>query len=222
MTNLKIQKKYKKRYLRDASIFGIIGTIILPLVSLLFALQDSLTDSNFSVIGGSSIEKRIPHVLLCAFISLHFYSHLNFIMFVTGNEKFFARNYLKVAGGLLTISALFPYDPSYVNGWNSEIHIILSFIGVGLFILSFILLMNNLKYFDPKIYLAFTSIGFIALILFGIVVLKIFIINSLVEVIGLALASLFMYILSLCILKSKNFDPKDFYEYYLNKKTMKK
>ena len=56
MTNLEIQKKYKKRYLRDASIFGIIGTIILPLVSLLFALQDSLTDSNFSVIGGSSIE----------------------------------------------------------------------------------------------------------------------------------------------------------------------
>lgn len=207
-------KKCRKRYLLTTSIFGVVGVIIIPLLAFIFAKQDSLTESNFSVIGGSSIEKRIPHILLCSLISFFFYYGINLMMYITGNEKFYARNYLKTAAIMLSLSAFFPYDPLYNNAWSSQIHIILSFIGVGLFILSFILLVANLKYFDIWIYRVFMSIGLIALLLAGIIVLKIFIINSLVEVIGLGLSSLFMYLLTIAVYKSKNFDVVDFYNYY--------
>ena len=41
-------KTYKRKYLRTASIFGVIGMIIMPLLVFLFASHDSLTNSNIS------------------------------------------------------------------------------------------------------------------------------------------------------------------------------
>ena len=91
---------YKKKYLLTASIFGIIGIIAIPVLAYFFASQESLFESNMSVIG-SKQEHRLFHIILCSIIAVYYHSFITFIMYATGSKKFFAKKMLYWATPML-------------------------------------------------------------------------------------------------------------------------
>lgn len=215
MDNEKKLKTYKKRYLRTASIFAIIGIIIMPLAVLLFSLHDSLTNSNISVIG-SKPEHHLELIILVSSLSIFYHFYILYIYYITENRKFFAKKMLNVATPFMVISTLFRYNPED-NYWISQIHVIFSFVAAVLYIYCIVLLVMHLRYFDRKISYFCTVVMTIVAILAFLIIFKTMIISSLLEIIGVAALSLILFIISIMVYKSKNFDLVDFYEYHDNK-----
>ena len=215
MDNEKKLKNYKKRYLRTASIFAIIGIIIMPLAVLLFSLHDSLTNSNISVIG-SKPEHHLELIILVSSLSIFYHFYILYIYYITENRKFFAKKMLNVATPFMVISTLFRYNPED-NYWISQIHVIFSFVAAVLYIYCIVLLVMHLRYFDRKISYFCTVVMTIVAILAFLIIFKTMIISSLLEIIGVAALSLILFIISIMVYKSKNFDLVDFYEYHDNK-----
>jgi len=215
LDNEKKLKTYKKRYLRTASIFAIIGIIIMPLAVLLFSLHDSLTNSNISVIG-SKPEHHLELIILVSSLSIFYHFYILYIYYITENRKFFAKKMLNVATPFMVISTLFRYNPED-NYWISQIHVIFSFVAAVLYIYCIVLLVMHLRYFDRKISYFCTVVMTIVAILAFLIIFKTMIISSLLEIIGVAALSLILFIISIMVYKSKNFDLVDFYEYHDNK-----
>lgn len=212
-------KTYKRKYLRTASIFGVIGMIIMPLLVLLFASHDSLTNSNISVIGATK-EHHVEHVLLISALSIFYHVYILYIYYITENRKFFAKRMINVATPFMILSSLFRYNPEE-NYWTAQIHVIFSFIAAILYIYCVILLVMHLRYFDRKIsgfcFMIITAVAAIAFL----IIFKTMIISSLIEIVGVAAVSAVLFTISLLVYKSKNFDVVDFYEYHLNEKNNK-
>ncbi|MBQ9730920.1 MAG: hypothetical protein IJV94_02180 [Bacilli bacterium] len=209
-------KIYKRKYLLTASIFAIIGIIIMPLAVLLFSLNDSLIDSNISVIG-SKPEHHLELILLVSSLAIFYHFYILYIYYITENNKFFAKKMINVATPFMILSTIFRYNPEE-NYWMAQIHVIFSFIAAILYIYCVILLVLHLKYFDPKISgFCFVVISGVAVVAF-LIVFKTMIISSLLEIIGVAAVSAILFIISIMVYKSKNFDVIDFYEYHKNNK----
>lgn len=210
-------KTYKRKYLRTASIFGIVGVIIMPLLVLLYALNDSLLDSNISVIGANK-EHHLGLILLVSALSIFFHLYILYIYYITENQKFFAKKMINVATPFMIISTVFKYNPEQ-NYWTAQLHVIFSFIAAILYVYCVILLINHLRFFDSKI--SNFCYGVIApiVIVAVLIALKTMIISSLLEIIGIAAVSLTLFIISIMVYKSKNFDVVDFYEYHKQEKT---
>ena len=214
-TNSKL-KTYKKRYLRTASIFAIIGIIIMPLLVLLFALNDSLIDSNISVIGATK-EHHIELILLVSALAIFYHLYILYIYYITENNKFFAKKMINVATPFMIISTIFKYNPEE-NYWTAQLHVIFSFIAALLYIYCVILLVMHLRYFDSKISgFCFSIMTGVAAVAF-LIVFKTMIISSLLEIIGIAAISAILFTISIMVYKSKNFDIVDFYEYHNKEK----
>lgn len=212
-------KTYKRKYLRTASIFGVIGMVLMPLLVLLFALQDSLVNSNISVIGAQK-ENHFEHVLLISALSIFYHIYILYIYYITENRRFFAKKMINVATPFMIISSLFRYNPEE-NYWMSQIHVIFSFIAAILYIYCVILLVMHLRYFDSKIsgfcFIIITAVAALAFL----IIFKTMIISSLIEIVGVAAISAILFVVSIMVYKSKNFDVIDFYEYHLNEKKNK-
>ena len=213
-TNDKL-KTYKKKYLRTASIFAIIGIIIMPILVLLFALNDSLIESNISVIGATK-EHHIELILLVSGLAIFYHMYILYIYYITENNKFFAKKMINVATPFMILSTIFKYNPEE-NYWTAQLHVIFSFIAAILYIYCVILLVMHLRYFDSKISgFCFSIITGVAVIAF-LIIYKTMIISSLLEIIGVAAISTVLFVISIMVYKSKNFDVIDFYEYHEKK-----
>lgn len=209
-------KTYKRKYLLTASIFAIIGIVIMPLAVFIFSLNDSLIDSNISVIG-SKPEHHLELILLVSSLAIFYHFYILYIYYITENNKFFAKRMINVATPFMIISTIFKYNPEE-NYWLAQLHVIFSFIAALLYIYCVILLVMHLKYFDPKIStFCFSVIAGVAIVAF-LIIFKTMIISSLLEIIGVAAVSAVLFIISIMVYKSKNFDVVDFYEYHKNNK----
>ena len=152
-------------------------------------------------------------IILVSTLAIFYHFYISYIFHITENNTFFSKRMLNVATPFMIISSFFRYNPED-NYWMAQMHVIFSFIAAILYIYCVLLLVMHLRYFDRKIPALCGSVATAAFIIALLVVLDTFIISSLLEIIGVAAISVVLFVVSLLVYKSKNFDIIDFYEYH--------
>lgn len=102
--------KYRRNFRWLTLLFGVFGVIIIPIYTIRFASNASLTESNMSIIG-NSMDKLSEFILWGVLTVGFFMTAFSFLFLLTGFENKRANRLLRVACGLLILTVLIPFLP---------------------------------------------------------------------------------------------------------------
>lgn len=174
--------------------------LIIPIYTILLALQDDLFDSNLSVIGGY-LKHRDGFMLWGFMIIAYFYLVLTKIIenYKLKHEKL-NRSLVIIASILLLISLAIPYIPSQ-SLLKASLHVIFAFTSTVCLFLVFLLITWELRKRDKKAYGDYFIYIIAISILSAVLILLVGIISGFLEIFITITTTLLAYSL---LNKSKN------------------
>lgn len=103
------QNTYEKRAKTASRVFGFLSLVLIPIYTVRFATNESLIDSNMSLIGGA--EKYKEFVIWGILCVVFFQTFLNYLFMLTRYDNRLTRGLLHTACSLLLLTVFTPFVP---------------------------------------------------------------------------------------------------------------